>query len=265
MPILRDNPELEEALRDEMTPKFLATRSPDGLPNVVPVISLQPADDQADVIFFGNFLLRKTIRNLEGDVRVGILVITTSLQGWCLSGDFLEFQRTGPYVERVMSGSLLRYNAYTGIRNAGVIRLQRLTGAFRLPRLKVLTDYVMARIVGALSQRRAPGGVHIPRPVREAYGRLTAVKVMAWIGDDGYPAVVPCLSLQPLGTARLGCWSPSGLPLPPQQAGVATGLLTLDAVSYQTKGRWQGGQRAGTVRVEEVYAGGPPLPGGRIA
>jgi hypothetical protein len=38
-----------------------------------------------------------------------------------LKGDFQEFQRTGRYVDQQMSESLLRYNAYTGIRNAGII------------------------------------------------------------------------------------------------------------------------------------------------
>ena len=69
MSILEDEPGLLDALRGAMTPKFLATRSPDdesgiGAPNVVPCISILPADDQPDTLFFGNFLLRKSIKNL---------------------------------------------------------------------------------------------------------------------------------------------------------------------------------------------------------
>lgn len=266
MPILDEHPALLEALRGEMTPKFLATRSPDGVPNVVPLISLQPADDAPDTLFFGNFLLRKSIRNLEQDARVGILVITPALQGWILTGDFVEFQRSGPYVERQMAGSLLRYNAYTGIRNAGVIRLRSLAGAFAIPRLKVVLDYLRARLAGL---RAAPDGgesVAVPLAARREFARLTAVKVLAWIGEDGYPMVVPCLSLQPAGERALSAWrAPRGLPMPPAGAPAAANLLTLEAVSYQAKGRWSGGRRAGALQVEELYAGGPPLPGGRVA
>jgi hypothetical protein len=99
----------------------------------VPAISILPADDQSDTLCFRNFLLRKSIKNLEEDQRVGILVITQELQGWILKGDFLEFQRTGPYVDRQMSSWLLSYNGYTGIRNAGIIR--EVTGT-RLPHLE---------------------------------------------------------------------------------------------------------------------------------
>lgn len=266
MPILDEHPALLDALRGEMTPKFLATRSPQGVPNVVPLISLQPADDAPDTLFFGNFLLRKSIRNLERDARVGILVITPALEGWMLTGDFVEFQQSGPYVERQMSGSLLRYNAYTGIRNAGVIHLRSLAGAFRVPKLKVVLDYLLGRLAGLRAVRPEGEGPAVPLAARREFARLTAVKVLAWIGEDGYPMVVPCLSLQPAGERMLSGWrAPRGLPMPPAGARAAANLLTLEAVSYQAKGRWTGGRRAGALLVEELYAGGPPLPGGRIA
>ena len=65
MHLLRETPGLFEALKEEMTPKFLATRNGEGVPNVVPVVSILPAHDQLDTLFFGNFLLRKSIKNLE--------------------------------------------------------------------------------------------------------------------------------------------------------------------------------------------------------
>jgi len=91
MRLLQETPGLLEALKGEMTPKFLATRNAEGVPNVVPVTSILPADDQPDTLFFGNFLLRKSIKNLGEDNRVGILVITQALQGWILKGAFLSF------------------------------------------------------------------------------------------------------------------------------------------------------------------------------
>jgi len=144
MSILEQTPGLLEAMRGEMTPKFMATRSLDGVPNVVPCVSILPADDQPDTLFFGNFLLRKSIKNLETDPRLSVLVITEDLQGWILKGDFVEFQRTGPYVDIQMNSNLLRYNAYTGIRNAGVIKVRSLEGIFSISKLQVVKDYFMA-------------------------------------------------------------------------------------------------------------------------
>ena len=261
MTILEQHPGLLDALRGEMTPKFLATRNAAVIPNVVPCISLQPADDQPDIVFFGNFLLRKSIRNLKEDARVGILVITPELRGWILKGDFVEFQRTGAYVEKVMSGSLLRYNAYTGVRDAGIIRVRSVENTFAISKLQVMTDFLCARIAG-LRSSRANGGVVMPHQVQNEFAKMIAVKVLAWLGEDGYPIVVPALSMQPAGARELVCHTLSKLPRPPAGVQVATNILTFEAISYQVKGTWDA---RGKICVQEVYAGGPPLPGGRVA
>jgi hypothetical protein len=262
-PLLESSPGLLDALAGEMTPKFLATRNPAGEPNVVPLISLLPSDDESDLLFFGNFLLRKSITNLESDHRVGILVITPELQGWRLKGEFVEFQRSGPYVERQMSSSLLRYNAYTGVRNAGLIRVTAVEGNFKIPKLQVVSDYALARLAG--SRHGKTRGCAVPLPVKREFSQLQAVKVLAWIGPDGWPTAIPALSLQPSGTSDLAAWLSGTSPRPPDGGRVAGNILTFDAVSYQVKGTWTGRGWAGSLSVSEVYAGGPPYPGGRVA
>ncbi len=268
MSLLQQHPDLLAALRGEMTPKFLATRSSEGLPNVVPCISMRPAEDQEDTLFFGNFLLRKSIKNLLEDSRVGILVVTPELRGWVLKGDFIEFQNSGPYVDQQKSSSLLRYNAYTGVRNAGVIRLLSLEGTFAISKLQVLKDYWLARLT-AVNQghdRKTPrNGVIIPLAVKLEFARLAAVKVLAWLGPDGYPQVIPSLSLQPAGQNKLACRKKVAFPSPAAQALVSANVLTSEAISYQIKGRWEESKRSGLILAEEVYAGGPPYPGGRVA
>ncbi len=275
---------LIEALSDEMTPKFLATRSADGVPNVVPCTSLMPAGDVEDRLIFGNFLLRKSVRNLDSDPRVAILVITTDLEGWVLQGDFVEWQRTGAYVDRLNNTDLLRYNAYTGIRNAGIIQVRAVLRHFRISKLRVLADYLLARAAARPITPPGPpeaGGspflpkeaVTMPRPVREGFSPVTAVRVLAFLDGEGYPLAAPVLSLQPAGESALIC--AEGLfadMLEPLAAGapVAASLLTLDIVSFQAKGRWLGGRRflgapLGAMSVTAVYAGGPPIPGRQVA
>jgi hypothetical protein len=264
-PLLQETPGLLEALKGEMTPKFLATRNTESVPNVVPVISILPADDQPDTVFFGNFLLRKSIKNLQEDRRVGILVITQQLQGWILKGDFLEFQRTGAYVDQEMSSSLLRYNAYTGIRDAGIIRVRSVEQAFHISKLQVAKDYLLARLAVLSGAATGDGGVAMPLPVQHEYAKMAAVKVLTWVGKDGYPVVIPALSLQPARAESLICWKGTRFPEPEEDALVASNILTLEAISYQVKGRWTKARKTGSIRIQEVYAGGPPLPGGRLA
>lgn len=266
MSILEQTPGLLEAMRGEMTPKFMATRSPDGVPNVVPCVSILPADDQPDTLIFGNFLLRKSIKNLETDPRLSVLVITEDLQGWILKGDFVEFQRTGPYVDIQMNSNLLRYNAYTGIRNAGVIKVRSLESIFSISKLQVVKDYLMARFNASRNPGMNEIGIKIPSPVRQEFARMIAVKVLSWIGEDDYPTIVPALSLQPASEqSMVGWFDQADLPTPPPGVQVAANILTFDAISYQAKGRWYPFGKAGAVQLHEIYAGGPPYPGGQVA
>jgi len=267
MTVLESTPRLLEALQGEMTPKFLATRSADGVPNIVPCVSLLPDLEKSDLVFFGNFLLRKSIKNLEGDPRVAILVITEQLNGWILKGKFLEFQSSGAYVDRQKSGTLLRYNAYTGVRNAGLIRVESLVGSFQISKLQVALAYFKAWLTSLSNDRsHAIETTRIPQPVQKEFARMIAVKVLAWIDQDEYPMAVPALSLQPKDNQHmLGYFNLPNLPLPPTNATVATNILTFEAISYQMKGIWQKFGRTGVVHIQEIYAGGPPYPGGRVA
>lgn len=273
MSVLDAHPDLLKALSEEMTPKFLASRSADGLPNVVPCTSLMPAG--GDRLILGNFLLRKSVHNLDADPRVGILVITTDLEGWLLQGDFVEWQRTGEYVERLNSTDLLRYNAYTGIRNAGVIEVRRVQRRFRLSKARVLGDYLAARMACTLGQppRRPDNATAMPPVVKGSFLPMTALRVLAFLDGEGYPLTVPVLSLQPSGESCLVCaHGPLAdllAPLPPG-APVAANLLTQNIVSFQVKGQWLGhwrllGQPLGALSVGAVFAGGPPIPGRQIA
>jgi hypothetical protein len=273
MTILDAHPDLLQALSGEMTPKFLATRSAEGMPNVVPCTSIMPAG--GDRLIFGNFLLRKSVTNLDADARVGILVITTELEGWILRGDFVEWQRTGEYVDRLNSTDLLRYNAYTGIRNAGVVEVRQVHRHFRLSMLRVLGDYLAAGAACLLNRPAAPadGATALPHTVRDSFRPISALRVLARLDGEGYPLPVPLLSLQPSGDRCLGCaLGPLADLVDTLAPGapVAASLLTQEIVSFQVKGRWLGqwrllGQPLGALSVEAVYAGGPPIPGRQIA
>jgi hypothetical protein len=272
---LIDNyPGLMEALAGEMIPKFLATCSVDGIPNIVPCTSLTSAGDVENRLIFGNFLLRKSVNNLNQNPKVGIMVITPDLEGWILQGDFVEWQQTGPYADYLNNSDLLRYNAYTGIRNAGVIQVRKVIRHFRISKQRVLADYLLARACSYSKNKGSSGEVvDLPPVVRKNFSLLMAVRILTFLDSDGYPLVIPTLSLQPSGEDTLVCAPGSFgdiLQLLDSGSPVAASLLTFDAVSFQAKGRWLEqrkflGAPVGFMSVTSVYAGGPPIPGRQVA
>jgi predicted pyridoxine 5'-phosphate oxidase superfamily flavin-nucleotide-binding protein len=264
------SPAIVEALAGERTPKFLATLSVEGVPNVVPIISLQAADERT--VIFGEFMMWKTRRNLEVNPRVSVAVMTDS-QGWVIKGDFLEFQRSGPHFDQIMAGDTFRYNAYAGIRNAGVIRVGSVVRAFALSRLAVLLDMARAKWFARSARKRSVNGVTVPIQVRQKFARLQAAKFLAYLDSDGYPDIVPVLSLVPADEQTFVF---SGGPAEPAlaalsaRARVAASVLTFEPLAYQIKGEFLGTERslgrlAGVLAIQEVYSASPPLPGRRIA
>jgi len=263
-----DSAVLSPAIVEAMAPagpKFLATLDAEGVPNVVPITSLQAVDES--IIIFGELMMWKTRRNLETNPRVCIGVMTPAARGWIIQGDFQEFQRTGPYVDSINSADFYRYNAYTGIRSAGVIRARRVVREFALSRGAILAAAARAR--WAARWRRPQGeGAAMPPPVREKFARLQAAKFLAYLAPDGYPEIAPVLSLTPAGErALVFAGSVDGLE---RGAWVAAAVLTAEPLAYQVKGRFLGVERSlggplGVIQVLEVYSASPPVPGERIA
>src|SRR3989304_41254 len=257
------------ALAGARTPKFLATRDADGVPNVVPVLSLEAADE--GTIIFGELMIWKTRRNLEADPRVAIMVLTPALRAWTIKAEFVEFQRGGAYFDRLMAGENVRYNAYGGIRSAGVIRVLEVTRELKLSQGALLLDTARGRWLARRPSHAGPVPGTMRVQVVEKFSRLRAAKALAWLDAGGHPDCLPAFPLLPAGRSRLGFGGPAAEELAGAAPGspVAAAVLSMEPVAYQVKGDFAGlrsglGRRFGVIDVRESYSACPPLPGERL-
>lgn len=258
-----------DAFMQEMTPKFLATASADGVPNIVPVISIEAWDETT--LIFGELMILKTKSNLEANEKVGVSVLTKDMNCWTVRGRFEGFERAGERYDRISMRDMFRYNAYTGVRNVGVIRVEsvkRVRGMFAPARLAELG-------MGALAARSIKFSHDGPMPpqVTDKFGRLKAAKYISYVDADGYPLALPALTMFSAshGALELGAAALRGFdgaePAVPLRA--AASVITFDPVAYQVKGtinQYIGklGARMARLEVEEVYTASPPIPGKRI-
>ncbi|UCD85534.1 MAG: pyridoxamine 5'-phosphate oxidase family protein [Deltaproteobacteria bacterium] len=262
-------PEAEKSFARPMLPKFLATVSAEGTVNIVPVISLEAAD--AGTLIFAELMIWKTRRNLEENPRVAAAVMTRDPRVWVAKGDFEGFQKKGKYYERLSGSELFRYNAYTGIRSAGVIRIREVLQV-SMPKLKLIGDLIKTRILSLRTGSQFQGKGEIPVPVREKFRRLMAAKFLAYPDTDGYPGIIPLMPLFPADGRRLvfGTSISSGvIDKLKTSVRIAASVITSEPVAYQVKGSFQGirrywGVKVGVIEVDEIYSACPPLPGERI-
>jgi hypothetical protein len=262
----RLDPGAVQALSELRAPKFLATRGADGIPNVVPVLSLEAVDERT--IVFGEMMIWKTRRNLEADPRLSILVLSPDLRAWTVRGRFVGFQRSGPYFDRVASDESARYNPYGSYRSAGVIEVVSTTRFSRSSQLGLLLATLRCRVLARGLPRDAGTPPVMPVQVREKFDRLRAAKALAVIDASGHPDCLAGLPLVAAGRARLvfGAAAARELSGVAPGANIAAAVLTPEPVAYQVKGTLAGprrslGQPFGVIDVREAYSASPPLPG----
>ncbi len=258
--------DVRAALAGPMVPKFLATVGEDGDPNIVPVISLQPWDDST--LVFGEYLMQKSRRNLRANEHVGVLVFTEALEAWALRGTFLGFKETGEWFDHVSRSELLRYNAYTGIRAAGALRVEACSPKITFSKAAVLAGFAHASVAATLLKGGGPEREVMPRPVAEKFGRLQAVRAGAFVAPDGFPPVWPMLGCLAAGASRLVIGD-LNFPAVAEDlrpgTRVAVAVLTFDPIAYQVKGTYAG-QTAGVgvIDLDACYNASPPRVGDRL-
>lgn len=250
--------EIIDMFGNAMTPKFLATVDGEGIPNVVPITSLMSAGQ--DTLIFGDFLMWKTARNLEYDPKVGILVLTEALKYVYLTGTLQGFEKAGTYVDCINQQDMFRYNAYTGIRRAGIIRVESATHIKAISKLQILSGLVKLKFHGSGKN----GSAVMPFNVMEKYSRIQALKVVAYAGSEGYPVALPAIPMVAKDEHSLSFILKTSRTKLPEGAQVAACVLTMEPICYQVKGTVKGSGEVKDLALTDVYSACPPLVGKKI-
>jgi hypothetical protein len=257
--------EVRDLFAEEMAGKFLATIDEAAKVNVALIVTLQPPpEDKHDRLIFGEFLMWKTKENLLANGRIAAAVVNTKLKAATLTGDFQGFEISGPYKDAIDGSPLMRYNAYSGVRSAGVIDV-RDCGPVRSFIGGMAPDLIRVR----MRKGGAGGeGVTIPGRVREKFLKLTSIKALAVMGEDGYPRVYPALTVAASGETGFVLRSSAyrrELEAVEMPCAAALCVVTMDALSYKVKGELSSlGAGGFFFRVHEVYNAMPPLAGALI-
>ncbi len=260
--------EAVEIFRGPLNPKFLATVCEDGRPNVVLVISITAPEN--DHLAFGEFMIWKTKKNLLRNNKTYILAFTQKLKATAGRALFKGFAKTGPDVDYINNQELFRYNAYTGIRSAGILQPISEFNTFRIPIISNLRAMATAELGKRFFSSKSD--IEIPEAVAEKFDKPVGFKVISFVEEDGFPIIYATLSMKLRGNKLLFPIQsymkkikslPKGTPM-------AINIVTLEPVSYQLKGTYEGYKRigltpVGIIRLKEVYSASPPIPGQLIS
>ena len=259
--------ELIDAIQVFLTPKFMVTKDSNNEPNVALVMTWTLYE--GNKLVYGDFMTLKSRENLsKGNRQMSVLVFTMGLDSWLIKADFESFHRNDEIYEFIAQTPLFRYNQYTNARAAGVAEAISSSEKFGISKIAVLSSFMKAKMAkGKVPVEESEEG-NMPPNVLKAFSQMAAVKVLTYVGDDGYPAAFPEFGMLPVTTntivVRRGEEKRRGLSLHDGQR-VAISLVTREPAAFQLKGVFHAiDNSTGYIRLDRVYACSLPRPGVRV-
>lgn len=259
--------EIIDAIQIFMTPKFMVTKDSTNEPNVALVMTWTVYE--GNTLVYGDFMTVKSRENLTSNNRqMSILVFTMGLDSWLIKAEFESFHRNDALYEFIAQTPLFRYNQYTNARAAGVAEAVSSSEKFAISKLAVLSSFIKATIAKRKVPIEASKEGNMPKNIHKAFSAMAAVKVLAFVDDDGFPVAFPEFGMLPVSPNTIVVKRREekrrGFLLRDEQR-VAISLVTLEPAAFQMKGVFHEiDDSTGYIRLDHVYACSLPRPGVRV-
>lgn len=259
--------ELEEAMKIFETPKFMITMDENGEPNSSLIMTWTVY--KGNTLVYGDFLSEKTRKNLNaGNKKMAIMVFTMGLDSWLIKADFESYHWNDEIYEFIAQTPLFRYNQYTNARGAGVAEAISSSEKYGISKLSVLSSFIKTKLAkGKVPLFESTEG-NMPKNIYDVFSQMAAVKVLAFIDEDGYPAAFPEFGMLPVSTntviMKRAQEKRRGYSLHDGQR-VAISLVSLEPAAFQMKGTFREiDENTAYVTLDRVYACSLPRPGVRV-
>ncbi|MEW5723961.1 MAG: pyridoxamine 5'-phosphate oxidase family protein [Thermodesulfobacteriota bacterium] len=260
---------LEEKDLREFEPEakigLLATINPQGLPHLTLLSSLRAKTTTR--LMFGQFSEGLSKKHVLANPQTGWLVLTMDRKLWRGKARWTHaLHKTGEDFEAYNDTPMFRYNAYFGIHTVHYLDLVETYGREKMPLLSIGLGNLLTKM--GRSVPRDEERILIPW-AESLYNRFSAVKFIAYVGEDGFPVIIPLLQCLAEGSRRLVFSSLAyrrelSLMKPGHKAAVFA--MSLDMEDVLVRGDFTGfirsrGVEVGRIEIDWVYNSMPPKQG----
>ena len=255
-----------DAFGQEVKVGLLSTINPEGLPHITLITSIMAKD--AEHVMFGQFSEGQSKQNARINPNTAFLVMTTDRKIWRGRARWTHEAKKGADYERYNSLPMFRYNAYFGIHTVHYMDLVSVRGPEGLPLAGIAGSVLGTLAVGKTAANERPADVLNPF-THGFFNRLDTLKFLSFVGQDGFPWIIPCFGLRAAGTDRLVL---SPMAYRKEFAGIARGQkvavfgLSFKMEDVLVRGSYWGPDRrlgvpTAVVDVDFVYNSMPPIAG----
>jgi hypothetical protein len=245
---------------------LLATISPEGSPHITLITSIQPLSENK--MAFGEFSRGLSKYHVRNNPKTGFLMMTTDRSLWRGTALWTGAKKEGPEYAMFNEKPMFRYNTYFGIDTVHYLDPVHLSPAEKLPLASIALSMLLTRAAVGFKDS-TDGETPLNNISLSLFNRLSSLKFIAWIDNEGYPAIVPVLQCRASSPGTLSFSAAAyrdELKKIPAGAECAVLALTMDMESVMVCGKFSGFRKkrminTGTVTIDRVYNSMPPVHG----
>ena len=242
---------------------LISTINPEGQVHISLITSMMSPDPTH--LALGQFCVGLIKWFMQNNPHVGFLIMSLERKMWRGKAIWTHKKNDGPEFEFFNELPMFRYNAYFGINTVHYMDLVETTHSQNLPMAKIIPAAILTILAKGAS--KTGESQRILKPFAEdLFNKLDSLKFISYIGNDGFPKIIPVIQCQAADSRRL-VFSPLAykdeLIDIPANTPVAVFCMTLDMQSVLIRGTFNGYSRnrlikTGIVDIDWVYNSMPP-------
>lgn len=217
-----------------------------------------------DKMMFGEFVRGISKQKIYEHPKCGFLIMSVSRDFWTGKLTFTHSVTEGEDYVRMNEYPLFRFNTYFGVSDVHYADLNDISARTKLNMPGVIANAVRVMVTKGIHAGDKANKVLRPWAKKFLSGLIT-LKFIAYMGDDGFPKIVPIIQAQTASSSRLVFTkAPYGKMLSDLKDGTRVNVygMSLDMEVVLVKGNYHKGRLGlGYVDIDKVYNCAPPKPG----
>jgi hypothetical protein len=245
---------------------IIATVTPEGLPHMSLLTSVMAA--KPDQLIVGEFCQGKSKEYMRLTSKIGFAILTLDKKLWRGKALWTHLKKEGPEYEIYNNQPMFRYNTYFGINTVHYFELKETTPESSLPLASIVKSALLTKMAKGSATKGNQERV-LSYFGEKLFNGLDSIKFLSFIGDDGFPVIIPVIQCQAADSSRLAFHPGAfGAELASLKPGMTVSIfcLTMQMEDVLVRGIFNGysryrGVKLGTLDIDWVYNSMPPNHG----
>ena len=245
---------------------IIATVTPEGLPHMSLLTSVMAA--KPNQLTVGEFCQGKSKEYMRLTSKIGFAILTLDKKIWRGKALWTHLKKEGPEYEIYNNQPMFRYNTYFGINTVHYFDLIQTTPGSSLPLVSVVKSALLTKMAKGSAAKGNQKRV-LSYFGENLFNGLDSIKFLSFIGDDGFPVIIPVIQSQAADNSRLAFHPGAfGVELNMLKPGMTVSVfcLTMQMEDVLVRGIFNGysryrGIKLGTLDIDWVYNSMPPNHG----